>query len=237
MNKDALQELLNLSGDTLVNNLYTAIPCIVLGVIDNLNGCMVNIQPTINQKMKDGTVKERQPILGVPVVFPCSRTSAFTFPIEAGDTGLAVFSMRSLDAWKSGQGMPSAPLNYAKFDKGDAIFIPGLQPSLVSINNPSSRFWPHNTKDTVVAHNIGTANEVEMRMTPEGNFLIKTSADVQVQAENVAVTASYMSVEVADTEWVGNITHAGVLNSNGIVFDSHVHTGVQSGPSTTGGPQ
>lgn len=235
--KELFQESLNAQSNKLLNEIWTAIPCVVLGVIDSLNGAMVNIQPSINQRTKDGTVKERTPILGVPVVFPCSRTSAFTFPIQAGDTGLAIFSMRNLDAWKSSQGFPSAPLNFAKFDKGDAIFVPGLQPSIVSVNNPSSRFWPHSTKDTVVAHNIGTANEVEMRMTPEGNFLIKTNADVQLQAENVAVSASYMSVEVADTEWVGNITHAGVLNSNGIVFDSHVHTGVQSGPSTTGGPQ
>lgn len=235
--KELFQESLNAQSNKLLNEIWTAIPCVVLGVIDSLNGAMVNIQPSINQRTKDGTVKERTPILGVPVVFPCSRTSAFTFPIQAGDTGLAIFSMRNLDAWKNSQGFPSAPLNFAKFDKGDAIFVPGLQPSSISVNNPSSRFWHHNTKDTVVAHNIGTANEVEMRMTPEGNFLIKTNADVQLQAENVAVSASYMSVEVADTEWVGNITHAGVLNSNGIVFDSHVHTGVQSGPSTTGGPQ
>lgn len=235
--KELFQESLNAQSNKLLNEIWTAIPCVVLGVIDSLNGAMVNIQPSINQRTKDGTVKERTPILGVPIVFPCSRTSAFTFPIQAGDTGLAIFSMRNLDAWKNSQGFPSAPLNFAKFDKGDAIFVPGLQPSSISVNNPSSRFWPHSTKDTVVAHNIGTANEVEMRMTPEGNFLIKTNADVQLQAENVAVSASYMSVEVADTEWVGNITHAGILNSNGIVFDSHVHTGVQSGPSTTGGPQ
>lgn len=235
--KELFQESLNAQSNKLLNEIWTAIPCVVLGVIDSLNGAMVNIQPSINQRTKDGTVKERTPILGVPVIFPCSRTSAFTFPIQAGDTGLAIFSMRNLDAWKNSQGFPSAPLNFAKFDKGDAIFVPGLQPSSISVNNASSRFWPHSTKDTVVAHNIGTANEVEMRMTPEGNFLIKTNADVQLQAENVAVSASYMSVEVADTEWVGNITHAGVLNSNGIVFDSHVHTGVQSGPSTTGVPQ
>src|SRR5690606_34548588 len=237
MNKDELQELLNLSGDSLVNNMYTAIPCIVLGIVDSLQGAVVNIQPTINQKMKDGTVKERQPILAVPVVFPCSRTSAFTFPIAVGDTGLAVFSMRSLDAWKSSQGMPTAPLNYAKFDKGDAIFIPGLQPQITSVNNPTSRFWSHNTKDAVVAHNIGTSNEVEMRMTPEGNFLVRTNADVQVQATYVSVTADYMSVEVPDVEWVGDITHSGnitttgdithtgVFNSNGIIYDTHTHIG------------
>lgn len=237
MNKDELQELLNLSGDSLLNNMYTAIPCIVLGVVDSLQGAVVNIQPTVNQKMKDGTVKERQPILGVPVVFPCSRTSAFTFPITVGDTGLAVFSMRSLDAWKSSQGIPTVPLNYAKFDKGDAIFIPGLQPQITSVNNPASRFWSHSTKDAVVAHNIGTSNEVEMRMTPEGNFLVRTNADVQVQAENVAVSASYMTVEVAETEWVGNITHAGTLNSNGIIYDTHTHIGVTPGNGSTGGPQ
>lgn len=40
------------------------------------------------------------------------------------------------------------------------------------------------------------------------------------------------------TAITGNITHAGgTLSSNGIVLDTHTHTGVQSGGSNTGGPQ
>ena len=40
-----------------------------------------------------------------------------------------------------------------------------------------------------------------------------------------------------DTDWSGNVTHHnGHITSNGIVVDTHHHSGVMSGPSVTGPP-
>jgi len=143
----SLQEVLVAAFQNQANQINTAIPCIVVAIRDSLNGAMVDIQPTVNQRFKDGEVKERPVVLGVPVAFPVSSTAGLTFPIKVGSTGIAVFSMRNLDAWKNSSGRPTTPLNYAKFDKGDAMFIPGIQPPGESVNNPSKRTWPHSTED------------------------------------------------------------------------------------------
>lgn len=248
----SLQELLQSAIQNQTNNMFTAIPCIVVAVRDNLEGMMVDIQPTVNQKLKDGTAKERTPILGVPVQFPVSTRAGFTFPIEVGTPGLAVFSMRNLDAWKSGNGRPANPLNFAKFDKGDAIFIPGIQPPSVSVNNPSKRIWQHSTSDAVLVNNIGTGQEVEVRLRASGDVVINTNQNTFVNCNNATInaqgalsmTANTITIDALEslsisspaalvsinqTNWSGAITQdgaytgTGVQTFNGVVFSSHVH--------------
>lgn len=257
--ESSLQEALVASFQNQASNLFTSIPCIVVEVINNLEGQMVSIQPTINQRLKDDTIKERPVILGVPVVFPASSTAAFTFPIKVGDTGLAVFSMRSLDAWKSSSGGVTTPLNFAKMDKSDAIFIPGLQPPSVSINNPSKRTWGHDTDDAVLVNNIGTQNEVEVRLRVDGGIVINTNQDAEINCNNATVTATAdislsganididattslnisaptATIAIGTTSWTGGISQSGdytgigVQTFNGVIFSSHVH-GASPGPS------
>lgn len=233
-----------------MNNVWTAIPCVVVAIRDNLSTQLVDVQPTVNQKLKDGTVNERPAILGVPLVFPASNTSALSFPVNVGDTVLCVFSMRSIENFKAGQGLPTTPLNASKFDKKDAIAIPGLFPIGRAINNPAKHVLPHNTKDAVLAHNIGTSSECEIRLKADGSIKITTSnqpivitgSDVTVNAETIALNANSMSVNVANTTWVGNINHtgnytmSGIATFNGIIFNTHKHTGVQTGSGTSAGP-
>ena len=253
----SLQEVLVAAFQNQANQINTAIPCIVVAVRDSLNGAMVDIQPTVNQRFKDGEVKERPVVLGIPVSFPVSSTAGLTFPIKVGSTGIAVFSMRNLDAWKNSSGRPTTPLNFAKFDKGDAMFIPGIQPPGESVNNPSKRTWAHSTEDVVLVNNIGTGNECEVRLKPSGDIVINTLQNVEVNCKNANVTATQditldcvnldvtattATFAIPNTEWIGNINHtgdytvAGTLMFNGINFASHKHVGVVSGPSNSGGP-
>lgn len=266
MSREAsLQELLTSSFESQMNNVYTSIPCIVVGVRDSLNGQMVDIQPTVNQKLVSGITKERPPILGVPVQFQVSNLSGMTFPIKTGDTGLAVFSMRNLDSWKGSNGRPTTPANGAKMDKGDAVFIPGIQPPGMAVNNPAKHVFPHSTEDVVVFHNLGTAQETEIRVLAGGGIVINTNQDVTTNCKNmianveqtaiintndlvidaansIDMTTTTMTVAATNTTWIGNInqtgnyTITGTLLFNGINFNTHRHTGVQTGPSTSGGP-
>ena len=253
----SLQEVLVAAFQNQMSNVNTAIPCIVVAVRDSLNGAMVDIQPTVNQRFKDGTTKERPVILGVPVSFPVSDSAGLTFPIKVGTTGTAIFSMRNLDAWKNGSGRPTTPLNFAKFDKGDAIFYPGIQPPGVNVNNPSKRTWTHSTEDTVLVNNIGTGQECEVRLKASGDIVINTNQNVEVNCNNATViaqanitldctnldvTAGTATFAIGKTSWIGNISHTGnytlvgTATFNSIVFDTHKHTGVQTGPSLTGSP-
>lgn len=245
-----LTAVLQNSFDARTNNFFTAIPCIVIAVRNNLNTMVVDIQPSIHQKSEAGEVTPRPPILGVPVQFPVSKRAGFTFPISVGDLGIAIFSMRSLDGWKSGNGYPAAPLTAAKFDKGDAIFIPGIQPESVAVNNPDKRFWEHDPNDVVVVNNIGTAEEAELRIKPSGVVMINTKAKVEVNCNEAQVIAdtsislntAELTVNALQTMWTGDITFGGnitqvgnynttgSLSFNGVIFNTHVH-GTSPGPS------
>jgi len=239
----AIQSTMVSAFSSQMQNLYTIIPCIVVAVRDGLNGQMVDIQPTINQLEQDGTVKERAVIPGVPVSFQVSKKSGFTFPIEVGDTGTAMFSMRNMDGWKAGNGRPASPMNFAKMDKGDAIFLPGIQPPGVAVNNPAKHVLTHDTKDVVIFANLGGA-ESEVRLKSDGSIEINTSnqpviincSDATVNASNsINLNAQTMTVDVASTDWlgsinlqgnltqVGNYSMTGVATFNGVIFNTHRH--------------
>lgn len=238
-----VQELLGAGFDNKINNMYTSLPCIVIAVRDGLNGQMVDIQPTINQKFKDGTVKERPQVLGVPVSFPVSSTAGFTFPIKVGSTGIAVFSMRNMDGWKAGNGRPASPMNFAKMDKGDAMFIPGIQPPGSAVNNPAKHILTHDPSDAVLFQNLGGV-ESEVRLKADGSIEINTSSqpvvincsDATVNASGaINLNAQTMTVDCPSTDWIGNInlqgtltqignyTMTGVATFNGVIFNTHRH--------------
>lgn len=251
-----LQAFVTAAIQSETNNNYTALPCIVVGVRGDGANQMVDIQPSINQLFKDGTIKERPPVLGVPVSFPVSSKAGFTWPVEVGDTGIAVFAMRNIDAWKSGNGKNATPLNYAKMDKSDAMFIPGIQPQGMAVNNPSKHILPHSTKDTVMFANLG-AVEAEFRIKADGSIGVTTSnmpitiegSDVTVKGlSSIIIDTPDLTVDANSTTWIGNITLQGNLTQtgnysitgqatfNGIPFSTHKHVGVVAGGATSGGP-
>lgn len=236
-----LQDLLTAAFQSQMNNVHTALPCVVVQV---QGPDRVAIQPSINQKMKDGGTKERPVVVNVPVAFPVSKSGGMTFPIKPGDTGIAIFSMRSIEAWKNSDGYPSTPLNYAKMDKNDAMFIPGLQTSSNSSNNPSKHSFSHSIEDTVMFANLGAGTEVEVRLQQSGNVLIRTNQDVSVECNNASVVANSsasittpeLNIDAQTTTWIGNVAYTGTFTFNGIPFESHKHIGVTSGNQTSGIP-
>lgn len=235
-----MQDLLMAAFQSQMNNVYTAIPCVVVSVAGPSS---VHIQPAINQKMKDGGVKERPVIQSVPVSFPVSKTAGFTFPIKPGDTGIAVFSMRSIAAWKNSDGYPSTPLDYSKMDKNDAMFIPGIQTQGVAVNNPAKHVWDHSIEDAVMFNGLG-GNEAEVRIKQSGDIVIRTRQNISVECDNAEVVANTsasittpeLSISADSTIWIGNVTYTGTFTFNGIPFESHKHIGVTSGNQTSGIP-
>lgn len=247
--ESSLQELMVASFNSQLNNLYTSIPCIVVAV--DLVKSTVDIQPTINQKLKDGSVMERPVAMGIPISFPVSSTAGFTFPIEVGSTGMAIFSMRDMEGWMAGNGRPSTPLNSGKMDKNDAIFLPGIQPPGITVNNPAKRVLQHSVHDAVIVNNIGTASEVEVRLKANGGIVLNAPLQtVEVNCKNsvvnasesASVTSQQIVLDAADIQVWGNVTHngnytaTGTMTFNGINFSTHKHTGVQTGAGTSGGP-
>ncbi|UVD32705.1 hypothetical protein [Pseudomonas phage PH826] len=234
-----------------LNNVRTAIPGRVIRVYKDLETLMIDAQPLVNRLYDDGTSEEQPTILSVPVQMPGTRRTLVSFPLFPGDEVLLVFCERGIDNFKAGTGNPTKPTGSRTFSGRDAVAIPGVFPFAVSPNNPAHRKFPHSTYDLVVAHNLATATECEVRLKENGNIELLTDLDVNVKARNITLEGSEgitlntpdLKVQAQNTTWTGNITHSGnytqtgVSTFNGIPFHTHVHGGVMPGGGTTAVPQ
>ena len=254
--KDSAEEALTTLFWYEMNEIYTSIPCVVVEVVNDFKEQRVHVQPAIDKLLKDGRTISRPPILNVPVIMPATATSAITMPINKGDVVWCMFSMRAMEVFNEGNGKPQAPNNYAKFDQKDAVAIIGLFPRKKAINNPSNRTLPHDTKDLVVAHNIGTDSEVEIRFKPNGDMIITSPAKVEVNCVDAVVNASTsasittpdLSVSADNTTWVGDIDLTGNINqtgsqsvsgdvvASGISLASHTHNVLETNNTSTPHP-
>lgn len=246
---DEMSELLNAHFWDKMQQVYTVIPAYVLQIYNDLEELRIAVQPSINIVNEDGTFMERSTIANVPVMMPASSTSAITFPINVGDTVLCLFSMRAMEVFsESADGRPANPNNFAKFRQKDAIAIPGLFPRRKSINKKSKRNLQHDTKDLVVAHNIGQSSECEVRFKTDGSIIINApSSNVTINTPQAVVNAED-SVEINSptSTFNGNIQLNGSMNSTGTVvasidvvgggksLSSHTHLmqAIQSGGTT-----
>jgi hypothetical protein len=155
-----------------MRNIFTAIPAKVM-MVENAGEQRVSVKPLVNAVFPDWDDSEEFPtILSVPLVYPSSSSSAVVFPVHAGDTVLLVFAQSCMDVFKGGDGSVQPPSDYRRFDKRDAIAIPGLFPFGSAINQVSKHTLPHSTDDLVVFHNLGTSAECELRMKQTGKIEI-----------------------------------------------------------------
>jgi hypothetical protein len=155
-----------------MRNVYTAIPAQIVQVRD-AGQHKVDVKPLVNMVFPDWEDDQEWPtILSVPLMYPASSTSAFTFPVKAGDTVLLVFNQSCIDVFKSGDGTAAPPSDYRVFNMRDAVAVPGLFPFGTAINQPSKHTLIHSTDDAVLVHNLGTSSECEVRLKNDGKVEI-----------------------------------------------------------------
>ncbi|MEA1064752.1 Gp138 family membrane-puncturing spike protein [Erwinia sp. HR93] len=111
------------AGGDLSSQIRVALPAIVTEF--NAERQTVTLQPAIAGTGADGAALKMPPLADVPVKFPRGGGFAFTFPVAAGDEGLAVFSDRCIDGWFS-SGQVSQADDHRQHDLSDAFFLPGV---------------------------------------------------------------------------------------------------------------
>ena len=244
-----LSEYLKSEFEISMAEMWFACPGVVSSVSGDLSDLRVNVKPVINELYADGSTEEHLDILSVPVIMPGSANTLISFPVAAGDTVLLVFSQRSMDNFKIGNGQPTQPIDARKFQAEDAIAIPGLFTFSKSANRPAIRKYPHNPKtDLVVAHNIASGTEVMLHFKQTGDLIVNTGQAVTVNCktgelnatESYTINTPTMNINAGTTNWSGNIIHTGDYTQtgtstfNGIVFATHKHIGVTPGSGTSG---
>lgn len=124
----------------------------------------ITARPAIKRTGADGVVSDRPLIENVPVIFPRGKKSSMTWPLQKGDPVTLVFSMRSLDVWKS-KGGAVDPQDFRKFHITDAMAIPGGSPK----NNPIAG---------ASAENVRYVNDkAVIEMLPAGKFKITNGTE------------------------------------------------------------
>lgn len=120
----SLSALIRQAMENRLAGVHTALP----GEIRSYDAATqkASIKPLIKREYKDGDAESLPIINNCPVIQYAGGGGMLSFPIKKGDTGLIVFSERSLDAWLSGGNKEVSPGDRRKHDLSDAIFISGL---------------------------------------------------------------------------------------------------------------
>ncbi|WP_241603829.1 Gp138 family membrane-puncturing spike protein [Rosenbergiella nectarea] len=186
------------------------------GIIQSFNAekCTVTVQPAISGWGQDGAgnlVSKDLPLLqDCPVIFPRGGGVSLTFPLIEGDECLIIFADRGIDFWHQSGGINKA-VDDRMHDLSDAFVIPGPMSERRALKSVST-------------------NSIQIRTDSGAQFIELTqSGAVNITAPNITLTGN---VQVN-----GSVTSTGDMEAGNISVQSHTHTGVQSGSSSTGKPQ
>lgn len=206
------EQAMKVLSDTIFSMLRVSMP----GIIESFDpiACTCSVQPALKGQVADalGNMKSAPlPVLvDVPVLFPRGGGCTITFPVKAGDECLVIFSDRCIDFWWQNGGVQE-PVDQRQHDLSDAFAIVGPQSQAQKISGIST-------------------TSVQVR-TDDGSSFIEL-----MQGGNVNITTPLLTVN-GNVQVNGTVTSTGDQVAKGISQTGHVHSGVQSGSSQTGGPQ
>lgn len=109
----------------MLTQLYTSMPAKVVKVYKKESMTVVDVQPMLNMRFKDGSVIQEPPLGGVPIMWPSAGGCFITMPIEIGDEVMLHFSMRSSAEYKNGDGVePQTAVSKRLHNMNDAYATP-----------------------------------------------------------------------------------------------------------------
>ena len=141
-----------------------------------------------------------------------------------GDVGLAIFAQQDCSLVKKGTNTPQPAGTFRCFDMSDGFYFGG--------------FYNGNGDTNIV-------------FDQQGNITINAPTAQTVNTTNCVVNATEkITFNSPEAEFTGNVTidkgltvientvsESGDVIASGISLKSHTHSGVESGSSSTGGPQ
>jgi hypothetical protein len=176
---------------------------------------------------------------------PQAGKAAVILDPQPGDKGIAVFTKRDSSGIGVGTSEPLQPASFRSFDQADGVLFTGIL-------GETPEIWLH--LDPVsgdISLSTKTAN-IDISCRDQGDIVIKTgSGNITIQAGNggegtitldgkVIVTRNIVvqnKNSEGQSQMTGGFSNTGnTIESNGIVLEQHVHSGVDSGPDNTGPP-
>lgn len=210
------------------SKLWTALPGIVQSFDPSNMTC--EVQPSIQAQVQapDGNFTwVNLPLLQlVPVVFPSGGGCSITYPIQAGDECLVIFSSRCIDAWWQSGGIGNqVELRMHDLSDGFAIVGPRSVPKVPGGISTSALEIRSDDGTTKISLNPTTsAIEVDaLTLTLNCNVILNGSLTQGAPAHGTSSTATMVGPI--------NVTHE--VTANGIPVSTHHHQ-EHDGPNTSG---
>jgi len=193
-----------------LKNINTCLPAIIKSYDPETRRASVQIALSTIQTDGESITPPIQ--FNVPVIFPSSSSYIIHIALTEGDPILLIFSQRGLSQFKNLY-TESVPDARSFFSLADAVAIPGFG-NLVS--EPAS------------------VSGISIQTTDGTTFLTLEPGVINLKATTINIDGN--------VNCTGTITSANVfantsLTVNGLPIETHVHGGVTSGGSDTGGPQ
>lgn len=235
--RDKIEQVLRMQ-DAVGFDLRVAAPGIIESVDFEHQTCTVQL--AIRERMNnDGNLswEEIPTLLDVPFFIYSGGGYCLTLPIAPGDDCLVVFGDSCMDAWWQNGGVQNQ-VERRRHDLSDGFAIVGFrsQPQVVSGYSPSTAQLRNEAGDAYVEISGSTIN-----IKAAGGVNIDSGTTVTMSSASNMTIASSAALNMSSTAGSSfsgsdiSIGSGGNTVIDGRNFLGHVHTGVQSGGSNTGG--
>ena len=111
----------------LKQDIFRTMHCVKVGQVQSFDAARRTVQAQIlfRRVLNDGTIADYPVLVDCPVFTLQGGGGSITFPIQAGDQCLLLFSDRNLDAWFQ-NGSAAAPFDARCHDLSDGLALVGL---------------------------------------------------------------------------------------------------------------
>ncbi|MBR2392514.1 MAG: hypothetical protein IKA93_02950 [Elusimicrobiaceae bacterium] len=221
----ALQQTQAGKDDYLLKTLKMGLFCAAPAFVESYDrgNMRATIRPALMAKKSDGESIPQDFIFNVPVRFCGGGGYTINLPLKKGDTGWLIFCDRDIANFKQARSVLPCNTNRMHAQE-DPFFLPDAMQTATISGEDSGR---------AVFQTLNGANKISLGET-----------DIKITTTKLTVNAS-QSVEFITPQ----VTMSGLLTVTGIITSianvvagaisllTHTHSGVESGPDSTGGPQ
>ena len=202
------------------------LPARVVSYDDDANRAV--IQPLVMIGTTSGAKVSRASLPNIPVFRFGSGQFFMRFPIKPGDFGWLKANDKDISLIMQAQGQQEDWPNTERLhDFSDAMFFPDcVRGWLIDGANVDAAVWQ--SLDGTVCISLHD-DKVNVKAP---NLIAEIASSTEINSPTVTINSSSTTINGAVAINGGSLTHNGVN-----VGDSHVHSGVMSGPGVTGGPQ
>ena len=224
--KRELTDVLNDAIGEALSNLHTA----TIAKVTAVQAKTISVRPVINRVI-DGRSIQLPEFTKVPPVFMQGGGSYTAHPIAVGDYCLLVLTERCFDRWYGGSDFQD-PAEFRMHDYSDGIAIVGINPKAGALTIPSVIQQTGDTnQDGDYTRQGSLVQQGDMEIT--GDFIL--NGDMQVNG-NIICSGTISAGNFSGLGG-GDMTSTSDIVSQGISLTTHTHSGVDTGPGNTGGPQ